>query len=86
MVVSQYPEASFLSEPKSRSRLGAQTYFTEDDPIPHFNGPILTIAQIIQFVMALAVEAQLLALFITASEMVPLRNTLMERFLPPFFF
>jgi hypothetical protein len=55
------------------------TFFSpEDEPIPRFNGAILTIAQIIKFVMASAAEAELAALFITAREMVPLQQTLIK--------
>jgi hypothetical protein len=39
---------------------------------------VLAIAQIIKFVMASATEAKLAALFLTAREMVPLRQTLIE--------
>ena len=50
----------------------------EDDPIPRLNGTVLTIATIIKFVLALAAEAELAALFIAAREMVPHRQTLMN--------
>ena len=46
------------------------------------NGPILTIAQIIKIVMALASEAEMAALFITAKKMIPLRNALIEMVWP----
>jgi hypothetical protein len=39
---------------------------------------VLTIATIIKFVMALAAEADLAALFIAAHEMVPHRQTLIH--------
>jgi hypothetical protein len=48
----------------------------EDDPILHFK--VLTIATIIKFVMALAAEAELAALFIAAHKMVPHRQTLID--------
>jgi hypothetical protein len=41
-------------------------FLSEDDPEPKWNGPILTIAQIIKFVMTSAAEAKLGALFVTA--------------------
>ena len=78
MILAAHSDASFLNESKSRSRAGAHIFLTEDEPIPRFNGAILTIAQIIKFVMASAAEAELAALFITAREMVPLRQTLIE--------
>ncbi len=49
-----------------------------DDPVPRNNGPVLLISQIIRFVMTLAAEDKLAALYITAREMVPLCNTLEE--------
>ena len=43
-----------------------------------WNGPVLNLAQILKFVMSSASEAELGALFITAQEMVSMRNTLEE--------
>jgi hypothetical protein len=78
MILAAHSDASFLSEPQSRSRAGAHIFLSEDDPIPRNNGPILTIAQLIKFVMASAAEAELSAMYIAARDMVPLRNTLAE--------
>jgi hypothetical protein len=66
MILAAHSDASFLSESKSRSRAGASIFLTENDPIPRLNGPVLTISQIVKFVMASAAEAELSALFITA--------------------
>jgi len=78
MVLAAHSDASYLTEPGSRSRAGAHIFLTEEDPIPRTNGPVLTISQIIKFVMASAAEAELAALYITAREMIPLRNALNE--------
>ncbi len=78
MVLCAQGDASYLNKTKSRSRDRAHIYLLEDDPIPCFNGTVLTIATIIKFVMALAVEAELAALFITACKMVPHRQTLID--------
>jgi hypothetical protein len=78
MVLAAHSDASFLTEHGSRSRAGAHIFLSEDDPIPRNNGPILTISQIIKFVMASAAEAELAGLYITAREMIPLRNALEE--------
>ena len=78
MVLAAHSDASFLTEPGSRSRAGAHIFLTEEDPIPRTNGPVLTLSQIIKFVMASAAEAELAALYITAREMIPLRNALDE--------
>jgi hypothetical protein len=78
MILSAHSDASFLTEPGSRSRAGAHIFLTENDPIPRQNGPVLSISQIIKFIMASAAEAELAALYITAREMIPLRNALDE--------
>ena len=78
MVLAAHSDASFLTEQGSRSRAGAHIFLSEDDPIPRQNGPILTMSQIIKFVMASAAEAELAALYNTTREMVPLRNALEE--------
>ena len=46
--------------------------------MPRWNVPVLTLAQIIKFVVSSTLEAELGALFITAQEMVAMRNTLEE--------
>jgi hypothetical protein len=65
MVLCVHVDASYLNKTKSHSRAGAYIYLLEDDPIPCLNGAVLTIVTIIKFVMALAAEAELAALFIT---------------------
>ena len=47
-------------------------------PYQKWNGAVLTIAQIIKFVMTSASEAELGLLFITAQALVSIRNTLEE--------
>ena len=66
MVLAAHSDAGFNNESKGRSRAGAHIFLSEDDPEPKWNGPILTIAQIIKFVMTSAAEAELGALFVTA--------------------
>jgi hypothetical protein len=78
MVLAAHSYANFLTEPGSRSWARANIFLTKDDPIPRMNGPILTISQIIKFTMASATKAELSALYITAREMIPLRNALQE--------
>ena len=78
MLLAGHADAGFLNESKSRSRAGAHIFLSEDTPTPAFNGPVLTIAEIIKFVMSSAAEAELAALFIAAKKMVPLRQTLIE--------
>ena len=45
---------------------------------PTYNGPVLTVAQIIKNVMSSAAEAELAGLLICAKAMVPLRQSLTE--------
>ena len=49
---------------------------SEDDPVPGINSPVLTIAQIIKFLMSSAAEAELAGLFIYDKDMVPMRQSL----------
>ena len=78
MVLSAHSDASFLMEIDSRSRAGAQLFLSEADPTPRLNRPVLTIFQIMKYVMASTAEAKLGALYLTAREMIPLRHALDE--------
>ena len=49
---------------------------SENFPVPAYNGPILTISQIIRNVMSSTAEAELAGLLICAKEMVPLWQAL----------
>ena len=69
---------AFTNKTKGRSRAGAHIFLSEDDPFPRWNGAILTIAQVIKFVMTSAAKAELGALFIAAQKLVPLHQTLIE--------
>ncbi len=76
MILFAHVDAGLLNKTNSCSRAGAHIYFLEDDAFPWFNGAILSIAQIIKFVKALAAESELAMLFITAQEMIPHHQTL----------
>ena len=78
MVLCAHTDAGFLNKTKFQSRAGAHICLSEDDPIPRFNGAVLTIATIIKFVMVSAAEAELAALFIAARKMVPHHQTLID--------
>ena len=78
MVLCAHSDAGFHNESKGRSRAGACLLISENDAMPQWNGSVLTLAQIIKFVMSSASKAELGALFITAQEMVAIRNTLEE--------
>ncbi len=78
MVLCAHADAGFLNKTNSRSRAGAHIYLSENDPFPRFNGAVLSIAQIIKFVMASTAKAELAALFVTARQMIPHRQTLID--------
>jgi hypothetical protein len=81
MVLNIHSDASYLSEPRARSRLGG-TYFmgslpTDGKPI-QINGPIQIHASICKFVVTSAAEAELGALFYNIQEGTILRLALEE--------
>ena len=78
MVLALHSDASYLSEPKARSRAGGHFFMSEDVADPTNNGAVLNTAQIIKAVMSSAAEAELGAMFINAREAVPARITLEE--------
>jgi hypothetical protein len=66
MILAAHSDAGFNNESKGRSCAGAHTFLSENEPEPKWNGPVLTIAQIIKFVMSSTAEAELGALYVTA--------------------
>ena len=78
MVLCAHSDTGLHNEIKVRSRSGAHIFLSENDAMPRWNGPVLTLAKIIKFVMSSASEAELGAMFITAQEMVHIRQTLQE--------
>jgi hypothetical protein len=78
MILCAHADAGFLNETQSCSRAGVHIFLSENDPYPRFNGAVLSIAQIIKFVMASAAESELAALFITARKMIPHCQTLID--------
>jgi hypothetical protein len=78
MVLCAHLDAGFLNETNSCSHARAHTFLSENKPFWHFNGAVLSIAQIIKFVMASAAKSELPALFVMAREMIPHRQTLIS--------
>jgi hypothetical protein len=78
VVLCAHADAGYLNKTWLCSRAGAHIFLSKDDPSPHFNGTVLTIAIITKFVMASAAKAELAALFIAAREMIPHRQTLID--------
>ena len=75
MVLCAHSDAGFHNDSKERRRAGANIFLSENDNIPRWNGPVLTLAKIIKFVMSSASEAELCEILVTAQEMVATRKT-----------
>ena len=78
MILAAHSDASYLSEPKARSRAGGHFFLSTNAEIPPNNGAILNIAHVIKHVMSSATEAELAALYINAREAVYIRIILEE--------
>ena len=78
MILAAHSDASYLSEPKARSRAGGHFFLSNNSAIPSNNGAVLNIAHIIKHVMTSATEAELAALYIMAREAVYIRIILGE--------
>ena len=66
MILAAHADAGFYNETKGRSRAGAHIFLSENEPASRWNGSVLTIAQILKFVMDSAPKAELGALYTTA--------------------
>ena len=69
MILAAESDSGFHNESKGRSQLRSHIFISKDYPIPSWNGPILSISQVIKFVMTSAVEAEFAALYITLADM-----------------
>jgi hypothetical protein len=78
MRLAVHSNASYLSEPKARSRAGGHFFLSNNAKVPPKNGAVLNIAQVIKHVMSSATEAELVALYIMAREAVCIRIILEE--------
>ena len=78
MILAAHSNTGFHNESKGRNRAGAHIFLSEDNLTPRWNGPILSITQVIKFVMTSAAEAELAALYTTSQKLVPMRQTLTE--------
>jgi hypothetical protein len=78
MIFCAHANAGFHNESKGRSRASAHISVSKNDLFPMHNGPVLSISQIMKFVMSSAAKAKLGALYTTAKEMAPLRQTLIK--------
>ena len=66
MVIAAHSDAGFHNESKGRSWSGSHISLAEYEPVPRWNGYILTIVRVINFVMSSAAKSELCAIFITA--------------------
>jgi hypothetical protein len=66
MKLAAHSDASYLSEPKARSRAGGHFFLSSNSSVSHNNGAVFNIANIIKHVMTSATEAELAALYIVA--------------------
>ena len=78
MILAAHSDASYISEPKSRSRAGGHFFLTNHAEVPLNNGAVLNIAHIIKSVMSSATEAEISALYIMSREAVYMRIVLDE--------
>ena len=66
MILCAHSNAGFHNDSKGRSRAGAHIFLSENNAMSRWNGSVLTLAKIINFIMSSASEAELCAIFITA--------------------
>jgi len=78
MILALHSDASYLTEPKARSRAGGHFYMSNDEEVPPNNGAILNVAQIIKNVMTSAADAEIGALYINTRQAIPARYQLEE--------
>ena len=78
MILAAHADEGFITESKARSRAGDHIFILENYPKPKINGTVLTIAQIIRYVMVPAAEDEMAALYITTKNMTTLQNTPIE--------
>ena len=78
MELAAHSDASYLSEPKARSRAGGHFILSDGAAVPGNNGAVLNVAHIIKHVMTSATEAELATLYIMAREAVCIRIILEE--------
>ena len=79
MILKIHSDASYLSEPKARSRCGGHFYLGSK-PVRKYtpNGAILNSTNVIQTVVTSAAEAEYVSLYMNAKTGIPMRHTLIE--------
>lgn len=79
MVLHAHSDASYLSVPRSRSRIGGFFFLASSQHMStHINGPVHCEACVIRNVLTSAAEAEIHALFHNTKVLLPLRKTLSD--------
>jgi len=78
MILNVHSDASYLCEPKAKSRAGGHFFLSNNEEDPQDNGAVLNIAKILKNVMSSAAEAEIGALFLNSRQAIPARTTLIE--------
>jgi hypothetical protein len=78
MILHIHSDASYLSEPQARSRVGGFFFLGNGTENPPLNGALQVISQIMNNVLASAAEAEVGGLFINGQAACPIRTTLTE--------
>ena len=78
MILKVHSDASYLSEPKAKSRVGGHYYLGQDDDNTTSNGPVHTTATVLKHVVSSAAEAEYGAIYTNAKAAVPLRQALID--------
>ena len=82
MVLAAHSDSGFHNESKGRIWSVPHIFLAENEPVPQWNGPILTIYQVINFFMSSAAKTELGVILITWKELVPICQTLIEMVWP----
>ena len=64
MILDGHSDAGFNNKTKVRSRSGAHIFFSEHESITSLIGPVLTIAQIMKYVVSSEADSETTALFL----------------------
>ena len=78
MVLNVHSDASYLIEPKARSRAGGHFFMSSAANNAKDNGAVLNTAKIMKNVMTSAAEAEIGALFLNSRQAIPARRLLEE--------
>jgi hypothetical protein len=78
MIYRFYSDASYLSEPKARSRAASIHYLTNSGADPLINGVILVLSQTLDVVVSSSCEAEYGTLYTNGRAGIQIRNTLAD--------